>query len=102
MAAIAEAKGEAVRIAQAALKAFKDDRDAYAETWGRREMSTMQEVEWLVWNFPELTQSEIAQAVHVSQPLVCRLLAARRERLRKLQEERERVLEVKPKVVSGG
>ncbi|MBK1795087.1 hypothetical protein JHL21_11315 [Devosia sp. WQ 349] len=102
MAAMAAAKGEPVRIAQAALAAFKQERNAYAATWERPEMTTKEEVYWVVYHFPELTQSEIAQVVHVSQPLVHRLLAEQRKRLIELKERRERVLEVKPKVVTGG
>jgi hypothetical protein len=102
MAAMDAAKGEPVREAQAALTSFTHERNAYAATWGRPEMSTKEEIYWVVYHYPELTQSEIAQVVHVSQPLVQRILAERRERLKELQEQKERVFEINPKVVSGG
>ena len=67
---------DAVARARAALDDFKTSRD-------RRDMSTQMEVCWLADHFPELSQTQMAVAIDVTQQLVSRhmkMRAAQRQR----------------------
>lgn len=96
IAFLESARTQGARAASKALTAFRDERNTYREAIGALEMSTKEMVYWVTDHFPTLSQSEIAQVVHVSQPLVNRILKARQERLSYLTTLRDRPLPAIP------
>jgi predicted XRE-type DNA-binding protein len=94
---IEDAKTDQVRTAEEALKRFVEERDAFRDAVGRERMTTKEMIHWLVFHFPSLTQSEISQVVHVSQPLVSRILKKRNEDLKELRAKLEEPLRELPR-----
>lgn len=92
--AIEDAKSGPTKDAQAALEAFRSERNAFRRSHGNDEMTTEEQVSWLSDHFPKLTQTEIASVVGVTQQIVARNLSKRNkhkqelERLRKTTPER--------------
>lgn len=96
-ASIEDAKTEEVRTAEAALNRFIEERDSFRDAVGREKMTTKEMIYWLVFHFPSLTQSEISQVVHVSQPLVSKILKKRDEDIRQLRDKQKEPLKDLPR-----
>lgn len=96
MTSIEDAKTDQVRTAEATLKKFVEERDAFRDAVGRERMTTKEMIYWVVDHFPSLSQSEISQAVHVSQALVSRILKRRAEDLEQLRDKLQEHLREQP------
>lgn len=92
VAALEDAKTSDVREATRALQEFQSQRNAYRKSFGAEEMTSKEMIYWVADHYPSLSQPEIAQVVHVSQPLVNRILMDRRKRLDELRARRDRPL----------
>lgn len=76
--------------AGAALTKFADDRDRYRRLIGQEPMALVEKVSWLVVHFPNLSQSEMASILLVTQQLVSRYMNERTKQLRDLKAARSR------------
>lgn len=88
------------KAALEALLAFKTQRDIFRSAVGRQSMSVEEQACWIKDRFPALAHEEIADALHVSQQLVSRLLKAREQGRRKMVDDRNKVVEFKTPMVS--
>lgn len=82
-----DAKTASVKAAEEALSIFVEERNTFRGAFGREPMTTKEQIHWLAFHFPSLTQLEISQVVHVSQPLVSRILKKRAEDLKHLKDK---------------
>lgn len=92
-----DAKTASVRAAQEALNMFVEERNAFRNAVGQERMTTKEQIHWLAFHFPTLTQLEISQVVHVSQPLVSRILKKRAEELKHLKDKLKEPLQDLPR-----
>lgn len=100
VAALEAAKSAPVLDAQAALDAFRTERNAFRQAHCREEMDVAEQISWLAYHYPKLTQIEIASIVSVTQQLVGRYLAKSSARRQKLRALLNAPLEIKPKTKS--
>lgn len=77
-------------VAGAALTQFANDRDSYRRLSGQEPMGLVEKVSWLVDHFPDLSQSEMASILMVTQQLVSRYVNTRAKQLWDLKAARSR------------
>ena len=88
-------------VAGVALAQFANDRDSYRRLTGQEPMGLVEKVSWLIDHFPDLSQSEMASILMVTQQLVSRYVNARAKQLRDLKAARGRAIVVRAKEWSG-
>ncbi|WP_454288237.1 hypothetical protein [Rhizobium arsenicireducens] len=76
-------------LARSALDDFKAERNSYRARLGSCEMSVQEMVSWLADHWPDLSQSEVALVLDVSQQLVSRFLGLRTKQLQEAKARRE-------------
>lgn len=85
-------KTASAKEATVALEEFRMERDEYRSQHGHAPMSPEEMVSWLEYHRPNLTQSDIASVVNITQQLVSRYVNRAAEQRKELRRNRKLIL----------